>query len=99
VLSRVQGRIAMDERTPQRSTEVRTGFSVGAVGHKMKLREGSKSDMPGEGRLGNAPPREGSKQEGSRRTETCWVRTHVMLNLVHMPIRCIIDLKNSLPFF
>jgi hypothetical protein len=33
----------MEERAPQRSTEVGTGFSVGAVEHKMKLREGSKS--------------------------------------------------------
>jgi hypothetical protein len=44
-LSRVQGRIAMEERTPQRSTEGGTGFSVGAGGHKVKLREGSQSWM------------------------------------------------------
>jgi hypothetical protein len=31
-LSRVQGRIAMEERAPQRSTERGTGFRVGASG-------------------------------------------------------------------
>jgi hypothetical protein len=35
--SRVQGRIAMGESAPQRSTEGGTGFSVGAGGHKVKL--------------------------------------------------------------
>jgi hypothetical protein len=44
-LNRVQGRIAMDESAPQRSTEGGTGFSIGAGGHKVKLREGSESRM------------------------------------------------------
>jgi hypothetical protein len=44
-LSRVQGRIAMDERAPQRSTERGTGFNVGASGHKVKPQEGSESRM------------------------------------------------------
>jgi hypothetical protein len=44
-LRRVQGRIAMEERAPQRSTERGTRFSAGAGGHKVKLREGSESRM------------------------------------------------------
>jgi hypothetical protein len=39
----VQGRIAMNESPPQRSTEGGTGLSVGASGHKVKLQDGSES--------------------------------------------------------
>jgi hypothetical protein len=35
----------------------------------------------------------------SRRTQTCWVGTHVILNFVHMPIRCIVVLKSSFRCF
>jgi hypothetical protein len=44
-LSRVQGRITMDQSAPQRSTEGGTRFSVGAGGHTVKLREGSEIRM------------------------------------------------------